>query len=276
MPVRFTIAIPTHDRRETVVLAARSALAQARAPEQVLVLCDGCSDGTADALRGLGDARVEPVELPKATGYGYEHRNRSLELARGDVISWLGDDDLLLPDHLERIGELWDTGRYGLVQSHGVVVHPDGELEPFGGDWSVPEDREDLARFNPNPMSSVSLRVDVARSVGGWDASLPRRADWELWRRVLAANTASAASPEPTVLHFRATGRVQAWPDRVRQNEACLARIGDPDQLTALRIAMRRARAQRDARERAWARELRIAVDWHQAEAARLRASRGD
>jgi hypothetical protein len=43
----FTIAIPTHDRCETVVLAALSALRQSRSPEQVIVLCDGCTDGTA-------------------------------------------------------------------------------------------------------------------------------------------------------------------------------------------------------------------------------------
>src|SRR5205085_10460281 len=170
MPVSFTIAVPTHDRRETVVLAVRSALAQTRAPEQVIVLCDGCTDGSAEALRALGDARVEVLELEKAPGYGYEHRNRSLELARGEAIVWLADDDLLLPDHLERLGELWDTGRYDLVQSSGVAIHPDDRLEWFGTDWSVPFHRAELERYNTNPMASVALRVELARAIGGWDA----------------------------------------------------------------------------------------------------------
>lgn len=243
----FTIAIPTHDRRETAVLAARSALAQTRPPEEVLVLCDGCTDGTAAALLALGDPRLQAIELPKAPGYGYEHRNHSLEVARGEAILWLADDDLLAPDHLERIGEIWDTGAFDLVQSHGVIVHPDDRLEWCGADWSVEANRARLATSNPNPMASVSLRVKLARAVGGWDAGLVRAADWDLWQRALATGARSAMSPEPTVLHFRATGRDQAWPLRVRQNTAWLARLEDPRRPLELRILLRRAGAEHEA-----------------------------
>ena len=247
MRTRFTIAIPTHDRRETVLLAARSALAQTRPPEQLLILCDGCNDGTAEALRELGDPRVEALELPKAPGFGYEHRNRSLELARGEAILWLSDDDLLAPDHLERIGELWDTDRFELVQSPAVLVLPDDELGWMGADWSVPFYRERLALFNTNPMTSVSIRVDVARAIGGWDASVSRAADWDLWKRALAAGARSAVSPEPTVLHFRAAERDQDWRTRVSQNAAWLARLQDPASLLAMRICLRRVGAAHNA-----------------------------
>jgi glycosyltransferase involved in cell wall biosynthesis len=248
VPVSFTIAVPTHDRRETAVMAVRSALAQTRPPEQVIVLCDGCTDGTAEALRALGDPRVEPLELEKGPGYGYDHRNRSLELARSEAILWLADDDLLLPDHLERIGEPWDTGRYDVVQSHAVGIDPDDRLDWRGIDWSVPAHRERLGRWNRNPMASVSVRVALARAAGGWDGSLPRAADWDLWRRVLAAGARCATSLEPTHLHFQATGREQAWADRVRQNAAWLERISDPERLPALRAELRRAAGEHEAR----------------------------
>jgi glycosyltransferase involved in cell wall biosynthesis len=268
MRTHFTIAIPTHDRRETTLLAARSALAQTRAPEQLLVLCDGCSDGTAEALRELGDPRVEALELPKGPGFGYEHRNRSLELARSEAILWLSDDDLLAPDHLERIGELWDTGRFDLVQSHGVLVLADDQLGWLGADWSVPFLRERLALFNTNPMSAVSIRVDTARAVGGWDPSLPRAADWDLWQRALAAGARSAISPEPTVLHFRAAERDQDWAGRVGQNAAWLARMEDPESLLAMRICLRRVGAERNADVDAHAEELQRALDATRAELA--------
>ena len=262
--VHFTVAVPTHDRRETVVLAVRSALAQTRPPEQVIVLCDGCTDGTAEALRALGDPRVEPLELEKGPGYGYAHRNRALELARGEAILWLADDDLLLPDHLERIGELWDTGRYDVVQSHSAIVHPDDALEWLGADWSVASNRERMERANSNAMTSVSVRVDLAQAIGGWDASHARAADWDLWRRVLAAGARTAAIPAATHLHFRATGREQAWPLRVRQNAAWLARLEDPEQLRALRLELQRARSEHEARLAGRAEQLeQIAHDAH-------------
>lgn len=243
----FTIAIPTHDRRETVVLAARSALAQTRPADDVIVLCDGCTDGTAEALRKLGDERLEVLDLPKLPGFAYAHRNVALERARGDAILWLADDDLLLPDHLERLGEVWDAGDADIVGTPGVVVHPDDALEWFGADWGVPRFRAGMTAMNTNVMASVSVRTALAREVGGWDGAQPRWADWELWRRCLEAGARAWATGEPTVLHFRATGRVQAWPDRVRQNTDWWERVSDPAALPGLRRTLRRVRSERDA-----------------------------
>ena len=247
MRTSFTIAIPTHDRRETLALAVRSALAQTRAPEQIIVLCDGCTDGSVETLRALDDERLEVLDLPKLPGFGYAHRNLALESARGEAIIWLADDDLLLPDHLERIGEYWDVGDADIVTAPAVLVHPDDGLVWMGEDWGVGRFRDDMTAVNTNVMASVSVRVALAKAVGGWDATVPRAADWELWRRCLAAGARAWSSAEPTVLHFRATGRVQAWPDRVRQNSEWFERIADRSSLRELRRELRRTQAFRDA-----------------------------
>jgi GT2 family glycosyltransferase len=247
MGVAFTIAIPTHNRRETVLMAVRSVLAQRRPAASVLVLCDGCSDGTAAAVRGLGAPTVEAVELEKGPGYAYAHRNVALERAETEAVAWVADDDLLLPDHLERIGALWDAGGVDLVQNAAVRIDPDDTLTWMGADWSLPALRERFERENTTPMSSVTVRAALAREVGGWDGTVARAGDWDLWRRMLAAGARSAMSPEPTHLHFRATGRDQPWADRVRQNARWLARVEDPGELPALRRELHRAREQRDA-----------------------------
>ena len=243
----FTVAIPTHDRRETVALAVRSVLAQTRPPERLIVLCDGCTDDSVAALRAIGDERLDVRDLPKLPGYGYAHRNTVLDDARGGVVVWMGDDDLLLPDHLERLGEYWDMGGADIVTSPAVVVRPDDTLEWIGEDWSVPATRAGVADANTNVMASVSVRADLAREVGGWDPAVPRAADWDLWSRCLATGAVAWSTVEPTVLHFRATGREQAWPDRVRQNTEWLNRLGDSDGLAAMRRELRRTRGVRDA-----------------------------
>lgn len=246
MATTFTIAIPTHDRRETVLLAARSALGQTRAPVEVIVLCDACGDGTAEAVRAIGDPRLQAVELPKLPGYAYEHRNRALERATGTAILWLGDDDLLLPDHLERIGAAWDEGGAEIVLAPAAEVREDDALLLRGYDWSVPWIAELELRQNTAVMASVSICVELARRAGGWDGGCPRMGDWDLWKRALAAGGRARATDEPTVLHFRATGRDQAWPDRVRQNRAWAARIADEHELAELRPRLRRLRSVRE------------------------------
>jgi glycosyltransferase involved in cell wall biosynthesis len=262
--VEFTIAIPTHDRRETVVLSVLSALRQTRPPVEVIVLCDGCSDGTADAVRELGPD-VVALELPKGDGYAYDHRNRALERARGSVILWLGDDDLLLPDHLEAIGEYWDAGVSDIVTTPAAIVHPDDTMEWIGQDWSVPWHRETMVRDNTNVMASVSVSVDLARSVGGWNGAQHRAGDWDLWKRVLDAGARAAMTSEPTVLHFRATGRDQAWPLRVRQNAEWLERVSDAECLPVVHRRLSRLASEREAHRLVQIAELERQRDVHKA-----------
>ena len=126
------MAFPPTNRRETVLLALASALEQTRPPTRVFVIADGCADGTQEAVLALGDDRVEVLDRPKGLGAGYAHRNEVLELAAGGVVAWLADDDLWLPDHLERAGELFDADAAGIVNSMACLVREDGELEPFG------------------------------------------------------------------------------------------------------------------------------------------------
>lgn len=265
----FTIAVPTHNRRDTVLLAVRSALAQELAPEQVIVLCDGCTDGTASALRALGDERVVVLELDKGPGYAYDHRNRALERTTSAFIVYLGDDDLLLPDHLARIAER--AGGVDLVCTPAVIVEPDDELRWIGADWSVPEARERMEMLaNSNVMASVAIRVDRARVVGGWDGTVEKAADWDLWRRATHAGATAVATDQPTVLHFKATGREQQWSDRVAQNRRWLDVIEDPQQLAALRPRLAQERYRHEARTDAELDQCRVTLEEYGAELTRL------
>ena len=249
VPSRFTIAVPTHNRRETLLLAVRSALMQTLGPEQVIVLCDGCTDGSAPALSELEDERVEALELPKLPGYAYGHRNLALERARGQWILWLGDDDLLLPDHLERIDECLERAPadLDLVQTPAAVVWKDDTMSWVGLDWSVAGHVSTLMDRNTNVMASIAVRVAAARAAGGWNPALPRFGDWDLWKRVLAAGARTSMTDEPTLLHFRATDRNQPWEDRVAQNRAWFACVTDPQRVRELRPRLRRLRAEREA-----------------------------
>ncbi len=251
MPASFSVAIPTHDRRELVTLAVRSALAQSRAPLEVIVLADGCTDGTAEALRALGDERVRVVELPKGPGYAYAHRNVALREARGDVVAWLGDDDLCFRDHLATIGEAWDAGEVELVQASAVLVDEAGELRAMCSDWAVERFRAEALRgYNRTPMAAVSHLPAPALAVGGWDGALERCADIDLWRRMIVAGARTRMCATPTILHPRGSGREQTREERIAQNEALAAALGDPHTAARLRAgAVRAAQRELAARE---------------------------
>ena len=203
--MEFTVGIPTHNRRETVLLALASALEQTRPPSRVLVVADGCTDGTQEAVRALGDDRVEVLDRPKGLGCRLWHRNEVLELADGGVVAWLADDDLWLPDHLERAGELFDADAAEIVNSMSCLVREDGTLEPFGVHWRAPTYRDRfLGVENRTPSSAVSHRARPALAAGGWPTDLERAGDWDLWRRMVGAGAHSEMVSAPTVLFFSA------------------------------------------------------------------------
>jgi glycosyltransferase involved in cell wall biosynthesis len=217
--VEFTVGIPTHNRRETALLALASALEQTRAPARIYVVADGCTDGTQEAAGALGEERVEVLDRPKGFGCGYAHRNEVLERAGSGAVAWLADDDLWLPDHLERAGELLDAGVAGIVNSMACLVREDGALEPFGVHWRAPTYGERFqSTENRTPSSAVSHLAQAALDAGGWPEDFERGGDWDLWKRMV-----------------RAWERKQSWADRVAQNAGFLARLRDPAQLAQLR-----------------------------------------
>ena len=154
MSVEFTVGIPTHNRRETVLLALASALEQTRPPKRVIVVADGCTDGTQEAVRALGDDRVEVLDRPKGFGAGYAHRNEVLERAGEGIVAWLADDDLWLPDHLERAGELFDAGAADDRELDGVPGARGWDTRAIRG----PLARTDLPRQVPRRREPHSIK----------------------------------------------------------------------------------------------------------------------
>ena len=238
----ITVAIPTHDRRETVLMAIESVLEQSHPPIELIVVADGCTDGTAEAVSALGDPRIRAIECPKGPGLGYGNRNRAVESAAGELIAWCSDDDLWLPDHLARIAEVFASEDVDIVTTRASLVTADDVMVPLGMDWSLPPYRQRLLdRENRTPSAAVCHRVDVAKQIGGWrdDPGMP--GDLDLWRRMLIAGARSAMVAEPTVLHFKAEGRDQPYERRIAQNARFLARLRDPVAVTGLRLEITRS-----------------------------------
>jgi hypothetical protein len=240
MPVTFTVVIPTHNRRERLLQAIGSVLRQSRRAHQIIVVADGCTDGSAEAVAGLADPRIEVLDLPKAPGKGWGHRNLALERATGDVVSYLGDDDVYLPDHLERVGALHDTRELDLVQAAAVLVWPDGRFEPWGLDWGVPWLRERFlnGEVHRNAMASVSHRRGLAEAAGGWNAdpSPGVPGDVDLFKRIVARRPATAHTGEPTVLLI--TGQRGEPEARARQAQELIDRAATESGLALLRAEL--------------------------------------
>lgn len=100
----------------------------------IVVIDDGSTDGSAEALDAWADrdSRIRVVHQPNA-GVAAA-RNRGLDEARGAMIAWLDSDDWIEPDYVRELAEMKiQTGADMVENFRGSRRHPD-KLNIIEGD----------------------------------------------------------------------------------------------------------------------------------------------
>lgn len=129
-----SVVIPAYNSAATIGRAIDSVLMQTRPPEQIIVVNDGSTDGTAVAVSEYG-GRIDSVWQPNS-GVGAA-RNRGIQEAKNPWIAFLDADDEWLPDRLEiqmRILQThpdlaWVTGNFLRSDSQGRYSPSFGSTE---------------------------------------------------------------------------------------------------------------------------------------------------
>ncbi|XZE54238.1 glycosyltransferase family 2 protein [Planctomycetaceae bacterium SH139] len=93
----ISVIVPCYNREDILGRAIQSALAQTRAPDEIIVVDDGSHDSSANIARSFGD-RV--VVLEQANAGAAAARNHGIETAHGDWVAFLDSDDEWHPDKL--------------------------------------------------------------------------------------------------------------------------------------------------------------------------------
>jgi len=93
-----SVIIPTYNRAGSVVRAVESALNQTAPPMEVIVVDDGSTDATPEALRPFGDRIVYIRQENQGVSAA---RNAGIAASRGSLIAFLDSDDIWMPWKLE-------------------------------------------------------------------------------------------------------------------------------------------------------------------------------
>lgn len=223
---RVSVIIATYNRSAVLRHAIASALAQTFTDFELLVVGDGCTDDSAAVVAAFGDARLRWSDLPANSGHQSAPNNEGLRQARGELIAYLGHDDLWLPHHL---GVLTAAIADGADMASGIteIVGPDGHRLDVA---------PDAADFRPGiwlPPTGFMHRRIVTERLGGWRDYRELTVDPErdLIDRALAAGFRLVLLPRLTAVKFPAAWRRNAYGSRTDDEQASwLARIAaDPD-----------------------------------------------
>lgn len=179
--------IPTYNRRELVQRAIDSVLAQTHPVDEILVVDDGSTDGTGEALRARYGERIRYHRQDNA-GVSAA-RNAGMALATGRYFALLDSDDLWLPEKTARqVGWLDAHPEFGMVLCDVVRVDADGTpYDTFHRRDVLREDGWALRWLLLNPSlvpASVMFRREVFETCGGFDPTLRTAEDIDFHLRV--------------------------------------------------------------------------------------------
>jgi glycosyltransferase involved in cell wall biosynthesis len=167
-----TVIIAAYNRSEVLRFALASALAQTYRRLEVLVVGDACTDESEQVVADAADPRVRWMNLERNTGSQSGPNNAGLEAARGDLIAYLGQDDLWRPDHVALL--VADLERSGADVTAAAMMNV----------WPPPLPARGFSSPPPGGYIGVSALMHTAaagRAAGGWrdyrETVLPPDAD---------------------------------------------------------------------------------------------------
>lgn len=179
--------IPTYNRRDLLLRAVDSALAQTCPVDEIIVIDDGSTDDTKEVLTARYGDRVRYVWQPNA-GVSAA-RNHGMSVATGRFFALLDSDDQWLPDKNRRqLDWMHAHPDFGMVLCDVERVDDDHELiDVFRRRDVIKEDGWAFRWIIQNPSlvpASAMFRREVFEDVGGFDEGLRTAEDLDFHLRV--------------------------------------------------------------------------------------------
>jgi glycosyltransferase involved in cell wall biosynthesis len=184
-----SICVTSYNHQNHVRAAVESAQQQTFSDWEMILIDDGSTDGTLDALKDICDERIS-IESFATNKTRCVALNQCLDKAKGRFLAILNSDDLWHPTKLER--------QLDIMQSRnqvGVVFSWVNAIDENGSDQGRTEHfhRQNRSRHEwlkylltegtPFCHASALVRREVYEQVGRYDERLTQLLDFEQWIR---------------------------------------------------------------------------------------------
>jgi glycosyltransferase involved in cell wall biosynthesis len=180
-----SVVLPTRDRRDFLPRAIDSVQKQSYRNWELLIVDDGSVDGTAEFLAGLAGERLRCFRHHGAGACAA--RNVALAQARGALIAYLDDDNMMHPGWLKAVVWGFEQRPEANVLYGAYVVDDAGRIfRKKSGDlprlFFLPYDHHQVARRSIADIGAIAHRAGLPEA--RFDESLREMGDWDLFLRL--------------------------------------------------------------------------------------------
>jgi GT2 family glycosyltransferase len=202
---RYTVVIPAYNAARTLGPAIESVRAQTVQDWELIVIDDGSTDETGKLAAAYeADSRVVAYSQPNAGPAAA--RNRGIRFARGELVSFLDSDDLMMPGYLAAMGAALDrapeaalayTDAWSL-DDESRQVHVASAMSGADPPAEPPTESEELLLLLLREnfiLASTTVRRRILEDLGGYDESMRFAEDYDLWIRIVSAGHRVAKVP---------------------------------------------------------------------------------
>lgn len=225
-PPQVSVLTPAYNSAKFIRHTLDSALSQTFADFEMIVIDDGSTDETRPIVEAYA-ARDSRIRLVAQSNAGIAAaRNRAMAIARGRFFALLDSDDLWLPTYLsEQLEVLSRSPEVAVLSANAINLGGgfDGQpLLPIGDGRTIRfVSLLELVEVEDSLCILSMFRREVVDAIGGFDATLRRSEDYDLWLRAASAGYRIAVNPKPLGLYRRRPDSVSA--DEVLMLEAMKA-----------------------------------------------------
>lgn len=194
---RVSVIMPTYNRAHLIGFAIDSVLAQTYRDFEIIVVDDGSTDNTREVLSIYRD-RITYIFQENAGPS--TARNRGIQVATGEFLTFLDSDDTISPTKLElQVAYLEAHPDIEVVYSGWQIISEDGgilqnEVRPA---WEGDLLKDLLLEGYLFPIHAPLIRHNCIDQVGLFDESLPAFEDPDLWIRIAQAGYRYGCLKEP-------------------------------------------------------------------------------
>lgn len=215
MQMKISVIIPTHNRPGFLSRAVNSVLAQTYSDIEVVVVDDNepKTDNRKFTMNVMSEysanEKVKYILNEKSLGGGLA-RNRGIKAATGDYITFLDDDDIYLPEKVER--QLAFTLKNNLEMSFtDVFLHDENDklVEYRRHDYVTDCSNQELLRqhilHSLGPTSTFMIKKSVLDTKGAFE-DVPMGQDFMLMWRMIENNVKIGYLPESHIVQYLHSG----------------------------------------------------------------------